>query len=195
MTPRLERALLEAIGALDELGLRYAVVGGLAVGIWAQPRATRDVDLYAELPLAERAALQAALERRGFDVPAMNEELQRFGVFRSKLRQERVFLDIFDSTGPLGASILERRKRVSTRSGDIWFVSAEDLAVLKAFSDRARDLDDLIALLTVPDPPLDVGYVEYWVRRLDESIGGNEVSERLASARRWVEQRTLRGGR
>ncbi len=41
MTPRLQRALLEAVGALDELGLRYAVVGGLAVGIWAEPRATR----------------------------------------------------------------------------------------------------------------------------------------------------------
>jgi hypothetical protein len=50
MIPRVQRALFEGVSALEALGLRYAVVGGLAVGVWALPRATRDVDLYAELP-------------------------------------------------------------------------------------------------------------------------------------------------
>jgi predicted nucleotidyltransferase len=189
MTPRVERALFEGIAALDELGLRYAVVGGLAIGVWAVPRATRDVDLYAELPLALRPGLEAALVSRGFDVPAMAEELSRYGVFRSKLRKERVFLDIFDGTGPLGEAILQRRKQLSIGGRVIWFVSAEDLAVLKAFSDRQRDLEDLVALLALPEGTLDLGYVDRWARLLDESIGGNEVSERLATAHRLAEAR------
>lgn len=46
------------IEALDRLGLRYAVVGGLAVSAWGAPRATKDVDLYAELASDMRPALR-----------------------------------------------------------------------------------------------------------------------------------------
>jgi predicted nucleotidyltransferase len=181
MIARVERALLAGVDALDELGSSYAVVGGLAVGVWSVPRATRDVDLYAELP-TERERLQESLERRGFNVPAMSEELARFGVFRSLLKAERVFLDIFDAAGPLGAAILERRKQLTIHGRDLWFVSAEDLAVLKAFSDRPRDWDDLIALLAAPRADLDLRYIEHWAARLDESIGGNDVTLRVAQA-------------
>jgi hypothetical protein len=186
MIPRVRRALFEGVSAFDDLGLRYAVVGGLAVGVWALPRATRDVDLYAELPDDARGAVVRELRRRGFDVPAMDAELQQFGVFRSKLIEERVFLDVFDAVGPLGEAILSRRRQVTTEGHDIWFASAEDLALLKVFSDRPRDHDDLVALLSVPGSSLDLGYVEKWVEVLDESIGGTDVSERLDAARRKV---------
>jgi hypothetical protein len=148
------------------------------------------------MPSSRRARhdLERELGRRGFDVPAMEEELRQFGVFRSKLRRERVFFDIFDATGPLGEAILERRRKVATDGGDIWFASAEDVALLKAFSDRARDQDDLVALLAVSRPGLDASYMDTWVRLLDESIGGTDVSERLAEARRRAqERRRVRG--
>lgn len=184
MIPRVERALIEGVSALEDVGLRYAVVGGLAVGVWALPRATRDVDLYAELPSSARDALARALDRRGFDVPAMAAELQQFGVFRSRLRKEGVFLDIFDSVGPLGESILDRRRKVVAQGRELWFASPEDLTLLKAFSDRPRDMEDLVALVSLPETGLDAAYVDHWVKLLDESIGGTDVSERLAEARR-----------
>jgi hypothetical protein len=62
MTPDVGCALLSAVDALDELRIRYAIVGGLAVGAWGVNRSTRDADLYAELPEAERPTLQRALE-------------------------------------------------------------------------------------------------------------------------------------
>lgn len=186
MIPRVQRALFEGAAALDAQGLRYAVIGGLAVGLWALPRATRDVDLYAELPAPRRRSLEAELVRRGFDVPAMDGELLQFGVFRSRLVKERVFLDIFDATGPLGEAILQRRCRVETDGRELWFASAEDVALLKAFSDRPRDQEDLVALLSGPEGRMDMAYVERWVRLLDQSIGGTDVSERVAEALRKV---------
>jgi len=60
-------------------------------------------------------------------------------------------LDIFDSVGPLGESILARRRPVVAEGRELWFASAEDLALLKPFSDRPRDLDDLVALLSLPE--------------------------------------------
>jgi hypothetical protein len=73
----LQPPLDAVIEALDGLGLRYAVVGGLAVSAWGAPRATKDVDLYAELVSDMRPALRRELVARDFDVPAMEEELQR----------------------------------------------------------------------------------------------------------------------
>ena len=97
----LTSALLRATNAVEAAGLRYAIVGGLAVGAWTPPRATRDVDMWVDIG-AEADELRARLVAAGFHVPAMEGELQRFGVFRSKAEHSGVFVDIFDAVGPLG---------------------------------------------------------------------------------------------
>lgn len=192
MTPEVRRALLEGVEALERLGLRYAVVGGLAVNTWAVPRATRDVDLYAELPGRRRPELKIELEGRGFHVPAMAEELQKFGVFRSRSRSDGTFLDIFDAVGPLGETILERRRELPIEGRPLWFVAPEDLALLKAFSDRERDFDDLVSLFVHLGSKLDMAHVNRWAQALDESIGSDEVSERVRRALRAAAERTAR---
>lgn len=194
MTPEVGRALLSAVDVLDGLGLRYAVVGGLAVGAWGVNRSTRDADLYAELPEADRPALQRALEERGFHVPAMDEELERFGVFRSR-SEGGVFVDIFSATGPLGEAILERRKSVEVAGKSLWFIAPEGLAILKAFSERPRDFEDLVSLSAVVGAKMDVAYVRRWARMLDDSIGGNDVSERVERALAQNKPKTPRAKR
>jgi hypothetical protein len=99
-------ALGRALQVIDGCGLRYALVGGLAVSAWALPRATRDADLWVDLG-SRRSALEVALKNAGFDVPAMEQELTTFGVFRSKDEATGVFIDIFDAVGPLGEAVLE----------------------------------------------------------------------------------------
>lgn len=113
----LQPALDAALDALEGLGLRYAVVGGLAVGAWGVPRATKDVDLYAELPTTVRPRVRREFAQRNFDVPAMDEELERFGVFRSLFRPTTVFVDIFDAENPLGEAILSAGARFRYRGG------------------------------------------------------------------------------
>jgi hypothetical protein len=180
MIPRLRETLRLAIASVEAAGGRYAIVGGLAVGAWAAPRATRDVDLYTDLDESGRRALRRELESRGFHVPAMEEELARFGVFRAK-SNTGVFLDVFDSAGPLGEAVLRERREAKIGGDTLWFVRATELAALKAFSDRARDFDDLVSLLkagSVDDAALDT-----WARALDASLGTDEVTARVARAR------------
>jgi hypothetical protein len=145
MQAKLKRSLLDAIEALEVCQLGYAIVGGLAVGAWGVRRATQDVDIYAELPTNVRPGLQRELEVRGFHVPAMERELMELGVFRSRSKAG-VFLDVFSAVGPLGEAILDRRTKLEIEGRALWFATAEDVAVLKAFSDRARDFDDLAKL-------------------------------------------------
>jgi predicted nucleotidyltransferase len=182
MDPTLDVALSASTRAIDAVGLRYAIVGGLAVSAWALPRSTRDVDLYVEIPTPLHSDLQEQLEAQGFHVPALAAELQQFGVFRSKHLTSGVFVDIFDAVGPLGESILERRRHLDVDSHELWVVSPEDLALLKAFSDRPRDFDDLVTLCKHLGSKLDYSYMKKWSRTLDESIGTSEVSERIQQA-------------
>ncbi len=74
MTPDIGKALFTIIQVLDELGIRYALVGGLAVGAWGVNRSTRDVDLYADLASDEThqrtKLLESRMRQRGFDRPS-----------------------------------------------------------------------------------------------------------------------------
>ncbi len=56
----LERSLRSACSELTDLGRRFAVVGGLAVSTWAEPRLTCVADVavaVAGVPAARRASL------------------------------------------------------------------------------------------------------------------------------------------
>ena len=181
MTTGLAHALTGAIEAIDEVGLRYAIVGGLAAGAWGVNRSTRDADLYVELSPVGRQRLKPALESRTFEVPAMEEELSTFGVFRSR-SADGVFVDIFDAVGPLGEALLEHRRQIDVFDRKLWVTAPEELFLLKAFSDRARDFEDLVSLASLPKLRLDLDYIQSWARRLDESIGGDEVTERVQAA-------------
>jgi hypothetical protein len=187
------KALADATALLDELGLRYAVVGGLAVGAWGVSRSTDDVDIFVELPAARRGALQRALTEKGFEVPAMIEELTKFGVFRSRSSDE-TFLDLFNAVGPLGEAVISRRRQVRLGRKQLWFVAPEELMVLKAFSERERDFEDLVALLATRQT-LDLDYVQTWAARLDQSLGTDDVSSRLERARTLARKSRLRSKR
>jgi predicted nucleotidyltransferase len=181
MRSALERALTDVVEVLDGEGIPYAIVGGLAVGAWGASRSTRDVDLYAALTAERRPGLLRILVGKGFVVPAMEEELRSFGVFRSR-SPDGVFVDIFDAVGPLGDDLLAHRKAIEVFGQRLWVTAPEELFLLKAFSDRERDLEDLVSLASLPHLPINLEYVRGWAERLDRSIGGNEVSERVRIA-------------
>jgi hypothetical protein len=115
-------------------------------------------------------------------------------MFRSLIRPTRTFLDIFDAGTPLGEAILDRRRDATVIDRKMSTISPEDLALLKAFSDRERDFSDLTKLIGVLGKTLDITYIESWARELDRSIGGDDVSERLRRARAEAAKRVRRKG-
>ena len=63
-----------------------------------------------------------------------------------------------------------------------FFTNSEDLAILKAFSERDRDFEDLVQILRVQEDTLDMDYIEQWTRLLDAGIESDEVTERMDRA-------------
>ena len=72
---RLHQRMLEAFHALEDLGHPAALLGGLAVSAWVEPRFTRDVDLAVSVD-ADNTAVQLVylLRQRGYEIQGTVEQ-------------------------------------------------------------------------------------------------------------------------
>lgn len=125
-------ALLDAAAALERIGARYALVGGVAVGIHSGvPRATLDVDL-SVLSRVSRAQAIDALVAEGFQLTG---EFAHSVNFRHASGEplQLVFDPSFDA-------MIERAESFEVRGRAIRIVSLADLIAMKerAAADPSR---------------------------------------------------------
>jgi hypothetical protein len=148
VTLDLHSELRGIVAALDAAGIAYALVGGLAVSIYAAPRATEDVDL-----LLGREQLATAVERLvslGFrrasapmSVAGGRLEIQRLIKIHGS---DLVPVDLLIADDPALAAILASREGVVWEGGRLSIVSLAGLRTLKRLRGSAQDLADLEAL-------------------------------------------------
>jgi hypothetical protein len=58
----MQKGLKEQLLALNEQGVEYLVVGGYAVGVHSEPRATNDLDIFIRADVRNSEAVFRALE-------------------------------------------------------------------------------------------------------------------------------------
>ena len=125
-------------------GWRSAVIGGLAVQRWGEPRQTRDVDLTLLAGIGGESAIVDGLLAR---FRPRRPDARQFAIDRRV-----VLIDIAAGIpADISLSALPYEERVVDRSSDfqvapdttIRTCSAEDLIVLKAFADRPQDWIDI----------------------------------------------------
>lgn len=154
------------IGLLLEADkIEYAIGGALALGVWGAPRGTHDVDLSVFVDPSRLDSLAEVYERAGvmFDRVAATKAVARTGLFRGLLG--KVPVDTFVSDHPHFHEMQRRRERVKTPEGDhLYFITAEDLCVMKLFYGRDKDVTDLERLFAVRD--VDVAYVRGWLAKM-----------------------------
>lgn len=146
---------------LEEAGLPYAIGGALALGVWGAPRMTKDVDLSIFAP-DRFDEVSDALERAGmiFDRVAAPKTIDRIGMFNGKLAG--LVVDVFVSRHPHMSEMERRRVRVDAQDGThLYFITAEDLCVLKLLYGRPKDIGDLERLFATR--AIDLGYVRRWL--------------------------------
>lgn len=162
---------------LERRGIPYALGGALAYGVWAVPRATIDVDVNVFVREERLAEVLDALASLG--VASTLDEARKASVEDGLivLRYGSYRLDVF--TPSIDFSWEAARTRVCREidGKNLWFLSAEALAVFKLLFFRGKDLVDLERLVAVQGERLDSAYVR---RHLVEMMG--EEDERV---RRW----------
>lgn len=121
----LAAAILERVARVlrSHQVLDFAFTGGVAVGVWAAPRQTKDLDLCGSLPVEEvdrLLSLQDGIRSGPEELP----DIVRF-------RVEDWDVDLFVSKGPYDHECLRRAIPVEVAGVPVRVVTAEDLLIHK----------------------------------------------------------------
>ena len=144
--------LKELINKLKEENIEYALCGGLAMAIYALPRATLDIDILIESSLLE--TIKRVIHDLGFTLKAEPMEFHggKIQIHRvSKIEPstgETLILDMLIVTSEIKEA-WDSRMTVEWEYGNISVVSPEGLILLKSFRRSGQDQDDIDFLRSI----------------------------------------------
>lgn len=139
---------------LNEAKVEYALCGGLAMAVYAFPRATLDIDI-----LIEESSLKnvrRVVWELGFTIDAAPMEFQNGKIRIHRISKsetdtgELLSLDLLMVT-PEIASVWENRRTVHWEDGRLCVVSPPGLILLKSFRKSGQDQDDINLLKGIAD--------------------------------------------
>jgi hypothetical protein len=140
----------DLLSAFRAHGVKYLVVGGYAVIFHAQPRFTKDIDLFIKADRANAQAAYDALAEFGAALAGIHaEEFAERGSFFRFGRDPHGFDILPDLPGVDFDAAWERRvEGVIDRDTGLpaFFISREDLIAAKLASGRPQDLADVRAI-------------------------------------------------
>jgi hypothetical protein len=171
---------------LTELGARFALVGGLAVSAWGEPRYTRDVDLAVAVDVDQEAErLVYELSARSYEVVTIIEQTKTNRLATARLRRvedRSVLIDLlFASSG-----IEPELAAAAVRIDDVPVSRVGHLLALKVLSESERRLQDRIDIqqLALIATDEDWRTAEAMVRLIRER-GFHRGRALLTRLRRW----------
>jgi hypothetical protein len=170
-----EATARDFIRIFGELGIPYALMGGLAVRAYGVPRPTYDVDIVILIADDQLPVLCDAVEAAGYTVPEIYRRgwldklagmsLLKFRIYRSG-DDESVDVDLFVTSTAFQRQMIERRVPVEVENlGQTWIIRPEELILLKLIAGRPRDLGD-IGDVRFMVGELDADYMRHWALRL-----------------------------
>jgi len=146
--------LKRLITRLDEERIEYALCGGLAMAVYALPRATLDIDIMVEASSLDKT--KQAVHDLGFILDAMPMEFHGGKVHIHHVSKidpdtgETLVLDLLIVT-PEIRQAWESRTKVEWEGGTLSVVSPEGLVLLKSFRRSGQDQDDIRYLRGIID--------------------------------------------
>lgn len=173
--------LRDAIGRLESAGISYMLTGSIALGYYARPRMTRDIDLVVELKHRDATQVAAIFSQQYYvSEDDVSRAMQQQGMFNILHLQQLVKIDlIVCKDTDYRRHEFARRRKVSFADLEVWIVSKEDLVLSKliwakpSMSElQLRDVSDLIA------SGVDENYLSRWA----PVLGVDSLLERCRNA-------------
>jgi len=179
--------LIDAVIAFQNLlekeGIPTMTIGGIAVGVWGEPRLTRDIDMKVLVHREDRARLLAVL--RTFtpldDNP--DDSFRRLGLafFHDP---NGVRIDVMLADTVFDEAAIERARIVTIFKDKIIRVcTAEDLVVYKMLSTRIKDRADVESIIQKQGDVLDNTYIEGWLAQFEEALADSTLIQEFRKMR------------
>lgn len=179
-------AVARAAADLTELGAHFALVGGLAVSAWGEPRYTRDVDLAVGVARDDEAErLVHALAIRGYEVLTIIEQTKTKRLATARLRHREdpsVFIDLLFASSGIERELANEAIRID----GVPVSRVGHLLALKVLSESEKRLQDRIDLRELANVANDEDWktAESMVRLIKER-GFHRGRALVMRLRRW----------
>ena len=159
----------------------YAIIGGLAVQYWGEPRFTRDVDVTTLMVFESEAEFLSDILNT-FQ-PRISEALEFALKNRVLLIRMTNGCDVDLSLGIPGYEEKVIKRAVDYGIGHsrtIKFASAEDLIIHKAVAGRPQDCSDIEGIILRQGKRLDATYIKHWLKKFGAILETEEVYQRFS---------------
>lgn len=151
----------------------YAVLGGVAVSIYGEPRLTFDVDVNFILEKNNVDKFLKKAKKFGFSPLPLNIKkfVENTGVIPARFLKNRMVgrCDFIIAQNILEYLCIKRARLKKVYSTKIKLISPEDLVIHKITSRRPRDLEDVQGILTRQRGRLDITYITYWLKKIAQA--------------------------
>lgn len=179
----IEEMFGKIIDALETNRVPYMIFGGLAAGVWGDPRYTDDVDVVIALHEKEMVRVLRSLSGEGFgvDEDIVIQNLQISGVAR--IEYKGYFADFLIGESDFEKTAFTRKKRSRIFGREVDIVSSEDLLIYKIFAGRPHDLEDARRIMIRQGATIDLHYIDHWSRWLSNRLGNPAIEQRWIALR------------
>ena len=161
--------LLNVCSTLNQLQVPYMLIGGLAVALWAAPRATVDLDFIISLQEGDFPKFKSALEATKLDFISPHLfKLKKIKIVRfclCKKEHELIMVDLILAENEFLKNAIQRRQSFPLLKETIYVVTPEDLILLKLMSLRPQDTVDIQNII-LHQKKIDKLYLKTWAKKL-----------------------------
>ncbi|TMA57459.1 MAG: hypothetical protein E6J80_06330 [Deltaproteobacteria bacterium] len=172
---QLEDALQSVVSVLEEQGLPYMLIGGMANLVWGEARTTQDIDITVQV---EPAALSGTVIQLTQVFRALPENPLAFVkrtrvlpiVTANGIRADLIFAEL-----PYQEEAIRRARLVTLGDTEVRVCGPEDLIIHKIISERLKDLDDVRGIIRTQGPRLGRAYLDPLVFGLAADLERPEI--------------------
>lgn len=173
-----ETSLRNLAKLLDDHGIKYMVIGGIANAKWGNPRVTLDIDITIWISDDKIKNLLSVLKK---DYTILVDKPLEF-ISETRVlpiknnRDQRIDL-IFGSL-PFEENAISRAVKGKIGNTTIKFCTAEDLILLKIISERDKDIEDVRGILKFQKTNLDYDYLEPRITELTTLLENPDIKQK-----------------
>jgi len=169
----LKKTLLDAAAFLEQEGVPYALIGGIAVSLRGQPRVTADVDMVIALDVDRARELVGRLTGSNFEplFRGVEEIVEKALILPLRHRSTHIKVDLAIGLSGFERQAIRRANQVHVEETPILVASIEDLLIMKALAGRPRDDQDAEGLVNSQHEYIDWEYCQSTAFELGESMG------------------------
>ena len=166
-----KKLLIKIALQLKKASIPYMVIGGQAVLLYGEPRLTRDIDITLGMGVDGYDKVKKNLKAIDLKSLVEKEFVVRNMVLPTIDKKSGIRVDFIFSFSPYEKQAIERARDIKLGRSLVKFASLEDVVIHKVIAGRARDLEDVRAIL-LKNARYDSVYINKWLKEFDKSLGG-----------------------